>query len=138
MSLNTLPKDTAITWEKGDLVCKPTDDSRSEISIGFDEIGESTRMANGRMRKYYVATKRSWATTWSMLPEPDSVVRNGNGGGAIEAFYNTVKGEFQMHIVNTRIDLDETVTVMFSDYSRDVVKRGSYDMWNVSVKVEEV
>jgi hypothetical protein len=73
-----------------------------------------------------------------MLPAPDAVVANGNGGAAIEAFYNAIKGEFQMNLVHSDINLDETVTVVFTDYSREIAKRGSYDMWNVSVQVEEV
>ena len=52
-------------------------------------------------------------------------------------FYNSNPGAFTLEL--TRGDSTVTTyTVMFSDFSYDVVKRSTYDFWNVSVTMEEV
>lgn len=132
-----LPKDTIITWQKGDVIVKPSDHSRSELSVDIERIGESDRMANARLRKYHVADKRTWSASWTLLPAPDEYVVNGHGGKSMESFFNNTKGEFQMHISNVDATLDETVNVMFTEFNKSIAKRGAYDMWNVSMSVEE-
>lgn len=137
----TLPKGTIMTWThlNSGLVCKPSDHSRSELSVSVDRIGSTERMANGRLRKYHVADKRTWSTSWDMLPAPSNMTADGQAGGKeIEYFFKSAKGEFSMNIVNVDTSLNETVRVVFSDFSKSIVKRGAYDMWNISVSLEEV
>lgn len=125
-------------WTRGTTVCKPSDHSRSALSVSTERIGESDRMANGRLRKYHVADKRQWSTSWSLLPAPSELTVDEKAGAAeMEQFYKDTKGEFQMKITNKDSNLDETVTVVFTEFDKDIAKRGAYDMWNISVTVEE-
>lgn len=130
--------DAIMKWQNATTTIRPSDHARSELNVTDNRIGSSDRMANGRLRKYHVADKRSWSCSWDLLPAPTSYTADGHAGGKeIEAFYRATRGEFQMTITNKDSSLDETVTVVFSDYSRSVAKRGAYDMWNVNVTLEE-
>lgn len=134
-----LPKGTIMEWTRGEVTCFPSDHSRSELSVSNDRIGSSDRMANGRLRKYHVADKRTWSASWDLLPAPSEMTVDEKAGGKeIEQFYKNTKGEFQMKITNVDIELDEIVTVVFTNFDKDIAKRGAYDMWNISVAVEEV
>lgn len=131
--------DTIMTWKRGGTVIRPTDHSRSDLDGSNERLGHSERMANGRLRKYHVADKRSWTVSWDMLPAPsDRTFDKRAGGKEIEKFYMDTKGEFQMTLTNKDADLDETITVVFTSFSRTNVKRGAYDIWNLSVGIEEV
>jgi hypothetical protein len=73
-----------------------------------------------------------------MLPKGVSFAVDGKwAGDAIESFYATTKGAFTLEIHNIDGVVD-TYTVMFSDFSKEIVKRGTQDFWNISVTMEEV
>lgn len=133
-----LPLGTIMQWTSKGVICNPSDHSRGELSVSTDRLGKSDRMANGRLRKYHVADKRTWSTNWDMLPAPSNMTADEKAGGKeIEAFFMNTKGEFTMRLTNVDASLDETVNVVFSDFNKVVVKRGAYDMWNLSVSLEE-
>jgi hypothetical protein len=115
-----------------------TDHNRQPLDISVERIENKQRMANGTMRKYIVADKRTFSTSWTMLPKISSQTVDGFWGGiAIEAFYNATPGAFALEVT----DGDGTVynyTVMFSDFSKQIVKRGAMDFWEISVALEEV
>lgn len=137
----TLPKGTIMSWINfnSGVTCRPSDHSRSELSVSTERIGSTERMANGRLRKYHVADKRTWSTSWDMLPAPSNMTADGRAGGKeIESFFKSTKGDFNMSIVNVDASLDETVRVVFDDFNKSIVKRGAYDMWNISVSLTEV
>ncbi len=115
-----------------------TDHNRGQLNVDVERIEKKQRMANGTMRKYIVADKRTFGVQWSMLPKLTAQTVDGFWGGeAIESFYNTVPGPFSLEITDGDGDL-YVYTVMFSDFSRNVMKRGSVDFWEVSVSMEEV
>jgi len=73
-----------------------------------------------------------------MLPKLTSQTVDGYwGADAIETFYNTITGSFSLEISDGDTEVN-TYNVMFSDFSRNVVKRGSVDYWEISVSMEEV
>ena len=115
-----------------------TEHNRKPLNIDIEPIENSSRMANGRLRKYTIARKKKFSTSWEMLPKGVSFAVDGKwAGGAIENFYNTTFGSFSLEITN--IDTTtETYTVMFSDFSKEIVKRGTQDFWNISITLEEV
>lgn len=137
------------TWNK------ITDHNRSPLDISFERIERSNRMANGTLRRYSVAKKRTLSCSWEMLPAKTTNTFGGrtglgtaDGGWAgedIENFYNTVDGAFW---VKLRKGIDdgkattdgtiEVVKVMFTDFSKSVVKRGVVDFWSLDVTLEEV
>lgn len=115
-----------------------TEHNRKGLSIDFEPIERDSRMANGRLRRYRVANKRTFSTSWDMLPKGVSFAVDGKwAGGAMESFYNSNPGAFELKLYNIDATV-ETYTVMFSDFSKEIVKRGAYDFWNISVTMKEV
>lgn len=115
-----------------------TDHNRQQLSIDVERIEKKQRMANGTMRKYIVADKRTFSTSWNMLPKITAQTVDGFwGADAIETFYNTVPGPFSLEISDGDGEIN-TYSVMFSDFSKTITKRGSVDFWEISVTMEEV
>lgn len=140
-----LPLDTIMVWtrdsrgSRDSASCAPSDHSRSDLSEDTERIGTADRMANGRLRSFFVADKRSWSVSWDSIPAPDEMTADGKQGGkAIEEFYKTTRGDFLMRLTHKDSDLDEIVPVMFKSFSKDIVARGSYDMWDISVSLDEI
>lgn len=135
---------------------KVTDHGRSELSISTEPIETKQRMVNGTMRKYLVTRKKTFSWSWSNLPDKNvTFLANGTTyGNWLEEFYNTTDGAFLMRLRSgsdhntanpTRAgtvddsDNERIFTVMFSEYSKDIIKRGpAFDMWNLTMSVEEV
>ena len=115
-----------------------TDHNREALGISVERIEKKQRMANGTMRKYVVADKRTFSTSWEMLPKKTADTVDGFWGGeAMETFYNANAGSFTLEVT----DGDGTVntySVMFSEFSKEITKRGSKDFWQISVSMEEV
>lgn len=115
-----------------------TDHNRSPLDIGIEALVDDRRMADGSLRRYHVARKRTFSLSWEMLPTEDSETADGYwGGNSIENFYNLNTGSFTMGVTKK----DDTVTnytVVFKDYSRDVVKRWDIHFWDISISLEEV
>ncbi len=125
-----------------------TDHNRSELDESVERIESSKRMANGRMRKYYVADKKTYSFSWTRLPGPKEYTVDGFwGADDIDAFYKRTPGSFHMLIkYNSAIDASKNaiadprkvVVVMFSDYSRVLEKRGVVDLYSLNITLEEV
>ncbi len=127
--------------------------NRSEFNVGTIRIEQQQRMANGTLRKYHVADKKSFNVSWSMLPS----FRNetADGGWAAEdlkAFYESSAGKRSFDIkINpgpfsptlvedssgSLVD-DYTYTVVFTSCDFVIVKRGLQTYWNVSISMEQV
>ena len=71
---------------------KLTDHNRQPIGISYDIIENSTRVANGRMRKYVISKKLKVSTEWKDLPTLDANVvdytSGGHGGAWIKSIYD--------------------------------------------------
>lgn len=115
-----------------------TDHNRSALEVSVERIESKQRMANGTMRKYVIADKRTFSCSWEMLPATTAKTVDGFWGGtAIETFYNSTTGSFTLELTDGGGAVT-TYTVMFTEFSKEIVKRGSVDLWNVSVTLEEV
>jgi hypothetical protein len=136
----TFAKPRLVRAYKGELTEQTlglSDHNRKDLQISTDRIEKSQRMANGRLRKYYVADKRTFSTSWDMLPGPTVNTVDGQwGADAIEEFYMNTPGAFTLEL--TFSDRVETYNVMFSDFSKTLQKRGVYDFYNVSIEMEQV
>lgn len=134
---------TAMFWHDGTDFKKITDHNRTPLSANVERIEKKQRMANGTLRRYTVAKKRVWSTSWDMLPSTNAKVnglKTADGGWAgteIEEFHDSNNGPFQMQLRHGDGTV-ETVTVMISDFTKEVVKRGVVDLWNLSITLEEV
>jgi hypothetical protein len=115
-----------------------TDHNRAALSIDVERIEKKQRMADGTMRKFVIADKRTFSTSWTMLPKVAEQTVDGYWGGEdIESFYTSTSGSFPLEISDADNDTT-TYTVMFSNFSRNIVKRGTTDFWEISVSMEEV
>lgn len=115
-----------------------TDHNRSSLSISPERIEKKQRMANGIMRKYIIADKRTFSCSWEMLPKKTVQTVDGFWGGeAMEDFWSSTPGSFALEITDGDGEV-YTYTVMFSEFSKEIVKRGSVDFWQISVTMEEV
>lgn len=117
---------------------KITDHNRSPLSVSVTRIEEATRMANGTMRKYVVADKRTFGTDWTDLPQSAQYTVDGFWGkNEIESWYNSTPGSFTLKIFYGDGTIG-TFTVFLSKYNAEISKRGTFDFWKVSVEMEEV
>lgn len=140
MQPRTFLKPALMLWDNNAI----SDHNRSPVSIEVDRIETSNRMANGTLRKYVIADKRTFSVSWDDLPHSEEYTVDGFWGKReIEAFYNGGQpgmagaGPFTLTL-NEGDGTVNTYTVVFSSYSAEVSKRGLYDFWNVSVSLEEV
>lgn len=131
------------TWNK------ITDHNRDVIDVSITRIEKVGRMVDGTLRRYTVAKKRSFGTSWTMLPSKSNVgIGTADGGWAgenIESFHNANNGAFFMKLRKGSDDgkaandgTIETVTVMITDFSKTIEKRGIVDFWTLSITLEEV
>lgn len=117
---------------------KISDHNRSELGVNVERIETAKRMANGALRKYVVADKRKFSISWDELPHSKDFTVDGFWGGReIEDFYNKNAGTFTLKITNGD-GTSNTFTVMLTGFDKDIIKRGAYDFWKVSVEMEEV
>lgn len=129
-----LPKGSLMKWD-GNAI---TEHNRSELDINVNRIENSKRMAHGTMRKYVIADKREFSTSWKMVPDAtEATVDKKWGGAAIETFYNATPGEFTLTI-RDGAGVETEYQVMFTEFSKVLNKRGKYDAWDIDITLEEV
>lgn len=134
MKALTFAKPSLMTWNN----TKISDHNRSELGIGVERIETKKRMANGTMRKYVVADKKTFSVNWTDLPHSKDFTVDGFWGGKeIEAFYALNAGAFSLKIFNGD-GSSETYNVFFSDFTKNIKKRGLYDFWDINLTMEEM
>lgn len=150
-------KSNALMWwsTDGTTWSKITDHNRSPLDISFERLERRNRMANGTLRRYSIAKKRTLTCSWDNLPSKQNSTREGitglttvDGGWAgedIENFYKTVDGRFYVKLRKGTDDgkattdgTIEVIQMMFTDFSKSVLKRGVVDLWSIDVTLEEV
>jgi hypothetical protein len=134
---------------------KLSEHNRQPMSIGQNRIQKVTRMSNGTLRKFFIADKREFSTSWNMLPSfSNMTVDAGYGALDLKSYFEGTKGQgiFKLKIVYGKnqttpfADREETVLVSFTSCSFEVVKRNVKDsssdpaqeFWNVSIAMEQV
>lgn len=140
---------------------KVTDHGRQPLAQSTERIGMDKRMADGTLRRQYVSVKRAWTVSWENLPSTNSVLNGfktadgGMAGEDIEAFYFGTPGKFRL-VLRRGSAIDKAVpvvteaqlpyedddfyivNVMLTDFSKEVRKRGTVDLWSLSVAMQEV
>lgn len=134
----TLAKPRLIRWTNSGGTVMVSDHNRSDLSVDVERIETAKRMANGTMRKYWVADKRTFSTSWSMLPNTNAFTVDGHAGADdLENFYNSTIGSFDMRLTYGNAP-EKLYAVMFTDFSKTLTKRGKFDFYEVDVTMEEV
>jgi hypothetical protein len=129
--------------------------NRQPVSITTNRIEKQQRMSNGSLRKYYVADKRTFATSWTMLPSYSTfTVDGGYGALDLKAFHagtaskasGALSGKTSFDVSIKTGNTTETFEVIFSSFSIEMIKRNvkeknsstPQEFWNVSLSLEEV
>ena len=152
-----LPRGSVLSIEAKDLLATPegttkvwnkiTEHNRSDISISVERIERAVRTSNGTLRKNYIADKRKFSASWSMLPSYRTLTVDGAWGAEdLRSFYLSEEGQqsFKIRINLAKNGTDQTssgyeeYTVIFGGCNFSVVKRGLQPHWNVSIELEEV
>jgi hypothetical protein len=128
-----------------------SDHNREPLAIAFEQIEKSQRTANGTMRKYVIASKRSFSTSWTMLPSLSSQTVDGNvGAQELNKFYqDNYKSSLTLKVyaggisspTQVKASATETIStnVFIKSFNATIVKRlGGIDYWNVDISFEEV
>jgi hypothetical protein len=130
-----------------------TEHNRSPLSLNINRIETGQRMANGIMRKYFIADKLSVNVSWEMLPSfRNETVDGAWGAEDLKNFYESTAGRLPFRIkLNPTvfsIDLveqsdgaladDYTYTMMFSSCDFTIIKRGLQPFWSVNLSLEQV
>lgn len=129
-----------------------SDHNRQPLEMSYEQIEKSQRTANGTLRKYVVASKRTFSTSWQDLPSVSSTTVDGYLGAlALKSFYDsnydnsitlkvyagssTAPTEY---VSQTRVETIST-TVFISSFSASISRRlGGIDFWNVDISFVEV
>lgn len=118
-----------------------TDHNRSELGVDIERIETRQRMANGTMRKYWVADKRTFSVSWTDVPNKAIQTVDGYWSGTeINNFFNSGDGRdaFTLRITDNK-GVDTTATVVITDFSYTVKKRwATWELWDFSLTMEEV
>lgn len=127
---------------------KITEHNRSPISLDIQRFEQTSRMANGSLRKLFIADKKNLSTSWSMLPSYSTMTVDGGWGAEdIRLFYLSLKGKstFGVRIAynaSRTEDFIASFTACSFNMIRRNVKENSSDVaqafWDVSISLEEV
>lgn len=133
-----LPKGSIIEIQSSGTWYKLTEHNRQSVGVSIERIESSKRMANGTLRKYHIADKRTFSTSWSMIPNlAINTVDGGWSHSDLATFYANNTGGFNMRIKN----IDGTYTsyvVAFTSFQPEILKRGIDTFYNLSIEMTEV
>lgn len=122
---------------------KVTEHNRLPIEVSTNRIEQSTRMANGSLRKFFVADKKQFSTSWSMLPGRRLYTADGYWGAEdLIKFYESTEGQETFKIkLNYSYDGTESFTeynVNCTAFSSNLRRRGITPFWDIQMSMEEV
>ncbi len=130
-----------------------TEHNRAPLSINTERIESSQRMANGTLRKYFIADKLNLNVSWEMIPSFRNETADGGWGAEdIKNFYESSAGRstFRVKINPTVFSTsliedsngslvdDYTYTMAFTSCDFTVLKRGLQPFWSVNISLEQV
>jgi hypothetical protein len=149
MSALILPVGSALfIKDSNDVWQKVTDHNRSPISLDIQRFEKTARMANGSLRKLFIADKKSLSTTWSMVPSYSTMTVDGGWGAEdIRSFYLSSKGQGTFNIrIAYNASRTEDLVASFTSCSFNMIKRNvkqniadtAQAFWDVSIALEEV
>ena len=125
-----------------------TEHNRSPITVETQRFEKTSRMANGSLRKLFIADKKNLSTSWSMVDSYSTMTVDGGWGAEdMKSFYLSAKGQGTF---NARIAYNSSRTedfvASFASCSFNIIKRNVKSnaadtaqlFWDVSIALEEV
>ena len=153
----TLPRGSIFSIEAKDLLANPagtvnqfnkvTEHNRTDFSIDVERIEKVIRTSNGTLRKNFIKDKRKFSTSWDMLPSYRTLTVDGAWGAEdLRSFYLGEQGQgsfkIRLNIAKNGVSQEssgyEEYTVVITDCSFAIAKRGLQPHWNVSLSMDEV
>src|SRR5688500_11078845 len=55
-------------WLATETTHRVTEHNRQPLAVSYEDVGGSGRMADATLRKFIIARKRTWSTSWGDLP----------------------------------------------------------------------
>lgn len=123
-----------------------SDHSRSPLSVTYDTVENSQRMADGTTRKYVIANKKVLSCSWEMLPTVKTQVVDGNSSALEMKRFFEINYPYDMTMSlyykrNNSSDSSyvETINVFWNTMTFDVMKRyRNFDYWNITADFTEI
>lgn len=138
----SLPKGSLIEIESTtDTWNKLTEHNRGALEMSTERIEEIKRMANGTLRKYYVADKKTFSTSWDFVPGAQTyLVDTAWSVNDLQTFYSSATGKssFRIRIKKADGTYEGPYTVIFTSFSPTILKRGVDTFYNLSIEMQEV
>jgi hypothetical protein len=138
----SLPKSSLIELESTtDVWNKLTEHNRGPLEMSTERIEETKRMANGTLRKYYVADKKSFSVSWDFIPGAQThLVDTAWSVNDLQSFYSSAVGKasFQLRVRKADGTYEGPYTVIFTSFSPTILKRGVDTFYNLSIEMQEV
>ena len=143
----TMPRGSMLWIKSVGVYYKVSEHNRSEFTISPQRFEKVQRMANGSLRKYWVADKKTFNVSWDMLPHTTALTVDGGWGAKdLRDFYYSSVGQGTFDIkVNLATDGTDQSSSGFEEYTVSitsasfvVLKRGIEPHWNVSLSMEQV
>ena len=128
-----------------------TDHNRQPVQESNEKIENAKRMANGLMRKYVIANKKSFSVSWTMIPGLSSQTVDGYLGAIAlrDLYINNYGKSMTLSLYAGSISsatrakgllpaATNTYTVFINDFNATINKRlGDVDYWDASISFEE-
>jgi hypothetical protein len=143
MAAMTLPVGSIITIAGSSL----SEHNRQPVQLSNNRIESSQRMANGTLRKFFVADKESISVSWGMLPSFNTFTVDGGWGARdLKNFYESAQGRTSFTVTIKYGETTITKSMMFSSATFEIARRNvrekldstPQEFWNVSISLEEV
>jgi hypothetical protein len=138
----SMPKGSILEIESvTDTWNKVTEHNRQPLEITIQRIEDIKRMANGTLRKYYVADKRTFSTSWDFVPgSQTNLVDTAWSVNDLQSFYDSATGKasFRIRIKKADGTYQGPYTVIFNSFSPTILKRGIDTFYNLSIELQEV
>lgn len=140
----TLAKGSVLEIEYNGTWYKVSEHNRSALDVTPIRIEQVKRTANGTLKKFFIAEKKKISASWDMLPSYSTLTVDGGWGAVdIKTFYesSTGKSSFRIRLnyaENGTTNVQDPITVVFSEFSANLLKRGVQAFWSVSFAMEQV
>lgn len=143
----SMPRGSMLWIKSGAEYYKVSEHNRSEFTISPQRFEKTQRMANGSLRKFWVADKKVFNVSWEMLPHTTALTVDGGWGAKdLRDFYYSEGGRGTFNIkVNLATNGTDQSSLGFEEYTVSitnasfvVLKRGIEPHWNVSLSMEQI
>lgn len=120
-----------------------TEHNRQPIEVSTDRIQQTVRTSNGTLRKFFIADKKQFSISWTMLPATTSYTTDGYWGAKnLIDFYESSAGQgtfrIKLNYAQQGTESFTTYTVNCTSFSATLRKRGVVAHWDISMTLEEV